>query len=130
MQSLMREVKVNAKYQEMVRRKKGERHACHLVVITEKLSPFRSSVCSCRFRELITYTLSHRDKHTHIYKHTHMISITHMHTCLGLCFELILATRERHSESWLIIILSYGLHMVIWFYCYEEIWILWLSQAA
>lgn len=63
-----------------------------------------------------TYTRTHA-LHTSTHylsrSHTH----THMRTCFGLCFELIPAT----GESWLIIILSYGLHMVIWFYCYEEI---------
>lgn len=72
------------------------------------------------------HTHSHRYKHIHTHTcvtHEHTLSFslththTHMRTCFGLCFELIPAT----GESWLIIILSYGLHMVIWFYCYEEI---------
>lgn len=72
-----------------------------------------------------THSVKDPHTHTHIHKCTHYPPLTH--TCTGaFCWS---TPQEKHTQSWLII-LSYGLHMVMHFYCYDEIWILRLSEAA
>lgn len=96
---------------------------CHLVVITEKLSAFRNSACSCRFREVITHTQPQIRTHTHthaLHTCTHYLSHIHtsMHLCFGLCFELIPATGEAHrklADNNIILWPSYGnMALLLW----------------
>lgn len=46
-----------------------------------RLSPFRNSACSCRFREVITHTQLQIQTHTR-YTHTHYLSLTHTHALM------------------------------------------------
>lgn len=48
-------------------------------------------------QELCVQLLLRETDHTH--KHTHRLTHTYLRSCSGLCFELIPATGEAHTES-------------------------------
>lgn len=81
------EIKWNTKdkgTEEKGEEKRGGRRVIHLVVITQKLSPFRNSVCSCRCREVIAHTVTDTNTHTHAHTcvtHKHTLSFSLTHTC-------------------------------------------------
>lgn len=95
----------------------GHGHVCYLVVITEKLFPFRIQRAA---------VASGERSHTRAQSHIQMCMCTRVRACthayayaLG-CSLNWSPPMERHTEDWLVIVLSYGLHMVIWLYCYGE----------